>query len=86
MVLSLTTDEIYCQGDAECRESKMLPPLSRVVVPITPFLSAFKTLPATGSHVASSYLLTYVSDTCFVGVQEKTAQSPTWSQESWGVS
>lgn len=50
------------------KKSKTLPPPFSMVVPIIPFLLAFKTLPATGSHVASSYLLTYVFETCFMGI------------------
>ena len=58
------------------KKSKTLPPPFPTVAPIIPFLLAFKTLPATGSHVVSSYLLTHVSETCFVGVWEEMAPGP----------
>lgn len=86
MVLSLTTDETCCQVDAACKESNTLPPPFPTAIPIIPFLLAFKALPATGSHGASSYLLTYVSETCFVGVWEEMAPGPHLESGSWGMS
>lgn len=51
------------------------------VIPAIPFLSTFKTPPATWSHVASSYALTYIPNHA-LEAQEQWHWGSAWSWKS----